>query len=228
MTARFLDLDRWPRRSTFDFFRGYSNPYFNVCTTLEVGPLVELARAGPDISFSLAYLYLSLRVANEIEPFRYRIAGDRVLIHDRVHAGTTYLLEDERFVFAYFDYEDDFARFQSGAKEAMARARTGSGELQPEDHRSNLIHYSTLPWVAFTSISHARHWGREDSVPKITFGRATEKGGQWHLPISVEVHHALMDGLHVGRFFERLQHYFAQPGAGLARELPADSSGCQN
>jgi hypothetical protein len=35
-------------------------------------------------------------------------------------------------------------------------------------------------------------------------------GGPPQLP---EVHHALMDGLHVGRYFERLQCYFADPAA---------------
>ena len=84
-----------------------------------------------------------------------------------------------------------------------------------QDDRTDLIHYSTLPWISFTSFSHARNWGKEDSVPKIVFGKATERNGQWLLPVSVEVHHALMDGLHVGRYLEKLQHSFAEPVAGL-------------
>ena len=31
------------------------------------------------------------------------------------------------------------------------------------------------------------------------------------MPISVEVHHALMDGLHVGRFFSQLEEALADP-----------------
>jgi len=215
--ARFLDLESWPRRGAFDFFRGYSNPYFNVCAGLEVGPLLALCRAEPDTSFFLAYTFLSLRAANELEPFRYRLKGDRVLVHERIHGGTTLLLEDERFVFAYFDYVEDFARFQAGAREAMERVRSGDGGFDPHDDRDDLVHYSTLPWVSFTSISHARKWGREDSVPKIVFGKSAERDGKWCLPVSVEVHHALLDGLHVGRYFEQLQNYFLDPEAGLLR-----------
>src|SRR5215210_428452 len=66
--AHLLDLERWPRRATFEYFRGYDKPYFNVCAPLEAGPLVELARGVPGTSFFLAYLYLSLRAANEVEP----------------------------------------------------------------------------------------------------------------------------------------------------------------
>jgi chloramphenicol O-acetyltransferase type A len=208
--ARFLDLESWPRRQTFEFFRKYDNPYFNVCTVLEAGPLVELVRSEPDVSFFLAYLYLSLRAANESEPFRYRLSEGQVLVHERIHAGTTVLLEDESFGFAYFDYTEDFAGFQAAAREALAQLRARKS-FDPQDHRTDLIHYSILPWVSFTSFSHARNWSEEDSIPKIVFGKATERNGEWRLPVSVEVHHALMDGLHVGRYLETLQEYCSQP-----------------
>jgi chloramphenicol O-acetyltransferase type A len=31
------------------------------------------------------------------------------------------------------------------------------------------------------------------------------------MPISIEVHHALMDGLHVGRYLNRLEEALADP-----------------
>src|SRR5690349_15456715 len=160
--ARFLNLESWPRRQTFEYFRGYDKPYFNICTSLEAGPLVALVRSQPETSFFLAYLYLSLRAANESEPFRYRLSEGRVLVHERIHAGSTLLLEDESFGLTYFDYIEDFANFQAAARAAMAQARTCK-EFDPQDHRTDLIHYSTLPWVSFTSFSHARNWRAEDS-----------------------------------------------------------------
>jgi chloramphenicol O-acetyltransferase type A len=36
------------------------------------------------------------------------------------------------------------------------------------------------------------------------------------MPVSVEVHHALMDGLHVGRYFGRLESYLSDPRAALS------------
>jgi chloramphenicol O-acetyltransferase type A len=35
------------------------------------------------------------------------------------------------------------------------------------------------------------------------------------MPVSVEVHHALMDGLHAGRYFEGLENCFSSPRAAL-------------
>src|SRR5829696_2574101 len=46
---------------------------------------------------------------------------------------------------------------------------------------------------------------------KIAFGKYREDGGRIMMPVSVEVHHALMDGLHVGRYLERLESYFSSP-----------------
>jgi chloramphenicol O-acetyltransferase type A len=49
----------------------------------------------------------------------------------------------------------------------------------------------------------------------MAFGKISEQSGQRLMPISVEVHHALMDGLHVGRYLERLQQLFLAPATAL-------------
>jgi chloramphenicol O-acetyltransferase type A len=156
-----------------------------------------------------------MKAANEVEPFRYRLRGDRVLVHDRIHAGTTVLLDDENFTFAFFDYDDDFEVFHARARESIERARAEGIQLHGRAERDDLIHHSVIPWATFTSISHARRGAREESVPKIAFGKYRADGGRLMMPISVEAHHALMDGLHVGRYFERLESYFSDPHSAL-------------
>ena len=201
----YLDLDGWRRREHFEFFRGFDNPFFNVCAPVEVTALYERSRQPEGPSFFLATLHLSLTAANEIEEFRYRIRGHRVLIHDFLHASSTVLRSDGTFGFAYFELDSAFSRFQEQGEETLARVGGSTGTLDPLEERDDLIHYSVIPWVSFTSFSHARNWGKGDSVPKLTFGKHFQDGEKRRMPVSVEVHHALMDGLHVGRFFERFQ-----------------------
>lgn len=217
---RHLDLDAWPRRAAYHFFRGYDNPYFNVCAPVDATALVAHARATPGVPFSLAALYLALRAANDCEPFRWRLDGDRVLVHDRLNAGTTRLIGDERMVFVYYDHQDDFAAFREGAERENRRVEAAADRIEARDDRSDLVHFSSLPWVSFTSISHARNWGRDDSVPKITFGKYHAADGGIRLPVSVEVHHALMDGVHVARWLERFQALLAAPEAALGSTRP--------
>lgn len=218
--SHFLDLQRWPRREIYDFFRGYDHPHFNICTRLEVGALRALVAAQPDLPFFLSYLYLSLRVANEVEPFRYRLRGERLLVYERVHGSAPVLFEDQRFVFTYFRYHDAFAAFREEAEAVIARVRAAPGALDPRGDQDDLLHYSVLPWIHFSSFSNPRRHAREDAVPKIVFGKVAEEGGRWWMPISVEVHHALMDGLHVGQYLERLQGYLSEPAAALGLSRP--------
>jgi chloramphenicol O-acetyltransferase type A len=213
--SRFLDIETWSRRPQFEFFKDYHNPFFNICTDVDAAPLLGLTRAMKNISFFIAYHFFSIKAANEVEPFRYRLRGDRVLVHERVHAGTTLLLADENFTFAYFDYTEDFEVFHARAKASIESAKAGGVELYRRAEQDDLIYHSVIPWATFTSISHARRGGREESVPKIAFGKYREGVGRTTMPVSVEVNHALMDGLHVGRYFERLESYFSDPRSAL-------------
>src|SRR6185436_14544543 len=99
--AKYLDLENWSRRELFDFFIGYDNPYFNVAAQVDVAKLVALAQAKSALRVSLAIHYFALRVANEIEPFRYRLEDGKVRVYDVVHGGTTVMKPDETFAYAY-------------------------------------------------------------------------------------------------------------------------------
>lgn len=208
--SEFLNLASWPRRNHFEFFRDYELPWFSVCVSLEVGPLRAAARE-VGASFFTAYHYAATRAANETPEFRYRLRGrDAVLVHSRVDCGTTYLVDDERFAFVYFPWAPAFANFDRGAQQELVRLRSADGALAARDDRDDLIHCSTVPWFAFTSITHARRLARpDDAVPKLVFGKCEPRGEGLVMPVAVEVHHAVMDGVHVARYLERLQHLFA-------------------
>jgi len=209
LMAHNLDLSSWHRRELFEFFRGYANPYFNICARLDVTKLMELLRDRPGVSVSLAYHYFALRIANEIEPFRYRLKDGEVIVHDVINGGTTVLLPNETFTYAYFDYHEDFNKFVTEAAEAIKKVRA-EGSLKPT-MRYDLIYFTTLPWISFTSFAHARTPGRGESIPRIAFGKFFNENGHTLLPISVEVHHALMDGLDVGRFIMRMEEALLHP-----------------
>jgi chloramphenicol O-acetyltransferase type A len=124
---KYLDLENWSRRELFEFFIDYSNPYFNVCAKVEVTKLVTLVRARPDVKFSSAIHYFALRVANEIEPFRYRLENRKVVVYEVVHGGTTVLKPNETFAYAYFDYQPDFEKFTATMSKAVDEIRNDIG-----------------------------------------------------------------------------------------------------
>jgi chloramphenicol O-acetyltransferase type A len=103
--------------------------------------------------------------------------------------------------------------------EVVAFARDASLEVERVKQRNdlerypgqNLIRFSVLPWFDFTSISHASNPGTQDSAPKITFGKITEVEGRCMMPVSIHVHHGLVDGLHVAQFVEHFERYLGAP-----------------
>ncbi len=205
----YLDVSSWSRREHFNLFRTYDRPFFNICANVDVGRLKALVDNTEGISFFVSCLYLSTRVANEVEPFRYRIRGDSVLVHDVVHPGTTIPLRDDTFGFAYLEYRRDFRRFADEASREMDVCASRPS-LNPRDDRDDLIHFTALPWISFTSVAHARRFQAEDSTPKIVFGKYERTGDRLMMPVSIEVHHALMDGVHVARYFSLLEKYLVR------------------
>lgn len=140
-----------------------------------------------------------------MEEFRYRLRGEGVVVHEAIHAGSTVLRPDGTFGFAYVDYAPGLDEFAAAAKEELETARRSDAGLDPRDDRDDLVHHTVIPWVAFTSMAHARRSDPEDSIPKISFGRYHGEEGAERMPVSVEVHHGLMDALHVGRFLDAFQ-----------------------
>jgi chloramphenicol O-acetyltransferase type A len=212
---RYIDTEGWSRRHLFRLFKDYDDPSFNVCADVDATRLLDFTRSR-NLSSFVTYHFLSTKTANELESFRYRLRGERVLVHERVDAGAVLLLEDESFTFVYFDFTEDFRAFHDDAVKTIDRARVEAPPLDAREDRDDLIYHSVIPWVSFTSISHARDSRRQNGIPKISFGKYREVSGRMMMPVSVEVHHALMDGLHVGRYFERLQDYFDDPASALS------------
>ena len=208
---RYIDLATWPRRQVFEFYLPFDKPFFNVCTRLDVSNLLSELRKRGKTSVWLTYHYLALRAANEIEPFRFRLRQGKVLVHDVINGGTTLMLPNETFTLFYFDYHESYSNFIEAATRAADEVKKGDGSFSPRHEDDARIHCTTLPWIAFTSFSHARRWGREDSVPKISFGKFTVENERTLMPFSVEVHHSLMDGLHVGHYIARIEEMLAQP-----------------
>ena len=208
--AHFLDLETWNRREHFYFFRSYDNPYFNLCCEVDVSELHALTRRRRDVSMTQGLFYASLRAANAVEPFRYRIRDQRVYVHDVIHGGSTVMRDNASFGFSYFSFQDDFSAFAAAGRREMDRVK-GTTSLDPRTDDDDLIHYSVIPWISFTSFAHARRWNTDDTVPKVVFGKYFERDGRIRLPVSVEVHHALMDGLHVGFFLDAFQDLLDSP-----------------
>jgi len=149
-----IDLATWKRREHFEVFRNFDEPLFGITVRVECSAAYKKAKEA-GYSFSLYYLYLSMKAANEIEEFRYRIEDDKVVCYDSIGAGPTIFREDETYGVGYMPYNKDIEAFMKDASAEVERVKVERGLKFPETDE-NIIHYSTVPWADFTSVNHAR------------------------------------------------------------------------
>ena len=200
-----LDLTSWNRREHFAFFSAFEEPFFGLVATVDcTRALAEAKRL--DVPFFLYYLHAALRAVNQVEAFRYRIEDGQVYCYDRIHASATIGRADHTFGFSFIEHHDELADFLPSANAEIAAVQASQGlRLGPTTSRADVIHFSALPWVRFTGLSHARSFTYPDSCPKISVGQAYKEGGATLMPVSINVHHGLADGYHAGLFLAAFQ-----------------------
>lgn len=197
------DPENWDRKSTFEFFKNFEIPFYNITANLDVTRLRQYCKEN-NYQFLVMALFISQKTIAQIPNFRYRLVDNEVRLYERTQAGCTILLENKSFAFCYFNptiNENEFNQFGARAIKKLK----ANPDFAPRDGDVNMIFYSVIPWISFTSFQHARRFEKDDSIPRIVFGKYFSQGEQTLLPVSVEVHHSFVDGYHLGQYFEYMQ-----------------------
>lgn len=201
-----LDLENWNRKEHFAHFCKMEEPFFGVTVEIDCTQAYQTAKE-LKTSFFIYYLHKTLVAVNAIENFKYRIAEGKIYINNQIDASATIGREDGTFGFSLIEYNPDFKIFEQTALAEIERIQNTTGLFTRSFDDDNLIHFSAIPWLNFTSISHARSYTFPDSCPKISFGKMmASETGKKTIAMSVHVHHGLMDGLHVGQFVDYFQN----------------------
>lgn len=205
-----LDLENWNRKEHFAHFKQMEEPFFGATVEIDCTTAYQKAKS-LNVSFFIYYLHKTLVAVNSIENFKYRISGEKIYINDRIDASATIGREDGTFGFSLIEYHPDLSIFGKIALAEVERIQNTTGLFTRSFDDDNLIHFSAIPWLNFTSLSHARSYTFPDSCPKISFGKMiTLDNGKKTMAMSVHVHHGLMDGLHVGQFVDLFQELMNQ------------------
>lgn len=207
---KYLDIKNWNRKEHFHFFSQFDNPFFGIVAEIDCTNAYKICKKN-QIPFSWYYHHKSIIAINKIEEFRYRIIDNKIIIFDKIHVTTTISRDDNTFAFSFVPFSRQLDEFIKSGKSEVKRIKNSTGlfNLNDNTERLDVIHFSTVPWINFTGISHARNFKNQNSVPKITFGKYFYKNDRIMMPVSVHVHHGLIDAFHVGKYlklFEKLMN----------------------
>ncbi|MFC0877451.1 CatA-like O-acetyltransferase [Saccharicrinis sp. FJH2] len=205
---KYIDLENWNRRGHYEFFHKMDYPQFNICMDIDISNFISFAKQN-GLSFYYSMVYASTTIINRIENFKYRIRDDKVVLHDKIHPSFTDMSNAESndlFKMVTVDLSDDIHDF---VKIARQTSENQKDYFVPEKlmGRDDLIYITCIPWISFTHISHTISLNKNDSVPRISWGKYYKQGKRTLLPFSVQANHSLIDGYHVGKYIDKLQTF---------------------
>ncbi len=207
---KHIHLDNNHRKKHFEFFKKMNHPHFNICANVNISAVLPFLKKNA-LPFTPTLVFLVAKTANLIPEFRQRIREDGIVEHELVHPSFTVLTEvADVFSFCEVPFQKDFKSFVEQASIQIAK-RKEYPSLEDAEGRDDYLFLSSIPWVSFTSFQHAMAYHPSDSVPRIAWGKYFEENEVVKLPISVQVHHALVDGRHVGHFFQKIQELVQFP-----------------
>ena len=198
-------VEAYYRRETFEYFRGYRNPFYSVSFGLQFSRLKDfLDQRGWKTYLNLCYFFT--RAMQPLEDFRYRLEDGAIVLHDTIHPGLTVPAANGRFGFAYFAYTSDAARFNAESK--MPPSDAAPDLTQESD--SIYVYFTAIPGIPFTTFTHATDHPT-DAAPRVAFGKPYEERGELWVPVGIQVNHAFIDGRALGELYQRAVECFENP-----------------
>ena len=203
---KIIDLNTWERKTHYQFFKRMDYPHYNICVNLDITHFLKTIKE-KQIPFYYAMIFAATRVLNDVEAFCYRIRGEQVVIHDIIHPSFTDMGKDtDLFKMVTVSMEDSIESFAMKAKK-KADEQTNYFVREDVEGRDDLIYITCIPWVSFTHLSHTISFNKDDSVPRLAWGKYYNDGEKILLPFSVQAHHSFVDGIHMGKYIDNLQNY---------------------
>ena len=206
---RYVDMQTWSRRNHFKLFSTFNHPHFSMCVNVDVTAFYPFVKRH-GYSLTVSMVYVISRASNAIPEFRHRIRGDQVVEHEIVNPSFTILSDEDLFSFCAIEYTADFSEFARRAAKNIAHVKAHPG-LEAGRERDDVLYMTSIPWVSFTSFNHPMQLHPADSVPRFAWGKYFQESDTLKMPLSVQGHHAIMDGIHMGRYYETLQDYLYHP-----------------
>jgi chloramphenicol O-acetyltransferase type A len=211
---RYLDPTTWNRAPLSELFGKLDWPFYSITLRVDVTSLYGWSKEA-HLSFYYAFIHACMEAMNSVSPFLYKLRGNQVVLHDYLSPSFTVAASDDLFKIVTLDWrpgESVFA-FCKRADEAV-RNQAGLVPDSASEDRDDLVYLSCLPWLDFTSLTNERSLKRDDSIPRLSWGKFSLSDGRRTMPFCVDVNHRLIDGKHIGQFYEALQ-------TTLERQCPA-------
>ena len=200
-----IDMDSWERKEYFEHY------YKNVRCTYSITTNVDITEIYNQTKEHHLRLYPTLIwwMANAVTHFEFlRFNYDEyenVGYYDTVNPSFTYMPpQSDKFNVLWCKYNHCFQDFYLNCVEIMDNFDK-SRMFPINDMPKNCFDISSIPWIEFTSFNLNVYTDGTHLAPIFTTGKLIKDTGKIKIPVSLQVHHSVCDGYHVGQCFTYLQ-----------------------
>ena len=214
MSRKYIDMTKYPRLDHFRHFLTMQQPCVSITVQVDITDWLSKLRAS-GCPFFLSFQYAVVRAANRIPEFRQRIVDDKIVEYDYCNPSYIVSLPDDTYRYCNVNVNQPFAQYLEESRVKQDAALHSEHLEEEEGDVLGLLFISCVPWFNYTeammpypggSFSNPSFcWGgyRTEKYLALEDGRVTEKV-KTSIPVTLFFNHALIDGIHAGRFFDNL------------------------
>lgn len=206
MKFNSIDIDNWDRKPYFEHFMKSARCTYSIVSDVEITALLHEIRLRK-VKLYPALIYIITTVVNRHREFRTCFDESGNLGYwDEMNPGyTVFHRENETFSSIWTEYDEDFSRFHASYTEDIEEYGNVP-EFTPKGEPAGTFPVSAVPWVSFTGFNLNVYDNGRYLLPIFTVGKYYERDGKTFIPMAVQVHHAVCDGYHAGRFIGEVQN----------------------
>lgn len=204
---KLIDLENLPRKAHLQYFMTMDRPHFNITAEVDVTDLLQFCKRRK-VSFFLTFMHIVDLSAECIPQFRqriHRLDGDNFEVREYVECPTsnTEPTGDELYCYSAIRHHMPYDEYIVTATRKQQEARE-RGTLEEDPDIEAFFFPTCVPWIHYTDVVHPLT-NKFDSNPRFSWGKfEPDYRGRMMMPLTVVAHHALVDGIHVGKFYENV------------------------
>ncbi|WP_413511750.1 type A chloramphenicol O-acetyltransferase [Myroides odoratus] len=204
MNYQKFDIETWNRKEHFYHFKDQLRCGFSLTTKIDISKVIPFIKEH-EYKFYPTIIYLISKAVNKHSEFKFAMKEGELIQWDTVNPAYTVMHPDtETFSELCTIYTEDFPVFLQEYNR-VHESYKDDYSLSPQQGIENIFNISMIPWVSFDGFNLNVPGFGDYFAPIFTLGKYIVQGNEILMPLSIQVHHATCDGLHVAKLLQSLQ-----------------------
>lgn len=206
MGFNLMDIGQWNRKEYYLHYIQNLRCTYSLTTNIDITPLKhEMNKLNQKIYPALIYMITT--AVNRQKEFRMDHDNEsRLGYWDEMSPSYTVFNKDnETFSSIWTGYDSSFPNFYNACMQDISTYSSSTSMMPKPDMPRNTFNISSIPWTDFTAFNLNVYNEGLYLLPIFTIGKFIHQEDKILMPLAVQVHHAVCDGFHLGRFINHLQ-----------------------